>query len=101
MNRVLRTIIDILAMIIFCITVIYFFSTFNAGAKYTKTGYINHVCGDKISVIDEDGKEWEFYGEEWKYRGDGFEQGQRVTVILHNNGTNHIEDDRIVGVEIL
>ena len=94
MNRVLRTIIDILAMIIFCITVIYFFSTFNAGAKYTKTGYINHVCGDKISVIDEDGKEWE-------YRGDGFEQGQRVTVILHNNGTNHIEDDRIVGVEIL
>ena len=94
MNRVLRTIIDVLAMIIFCCVILYFFSTFDVGMEYTKTGYINYVCGDKISVIDED-------GEEWKYRGDGFEQGQRVTVILHNNGTNHIEDDRIVGVEIL
>ena len=94
MNRVLRTIIDILAMIIFCCAVIYFFSTFNAGVKYTKTGYINCIHGDEVCIIDED-------GEEWKYRGDGFEQGQRVTVILHNNGTNHIEDDRIIGVEIL
>ena len=94
MNRVLRTIIDILAMIIFCITVIYFFSTFNAGAKYTKTGYINCIHGDEVCIIDED-------GEEWKYRGDGFEQGQRVTVILHNNGTNHTDDDKVIGIEIL
>ena len=94
MNRVLRTIIDILAMIIFCITVIYFFSTFNAGAKYTKTGYINHVCGDKISVIDEDGKEWEFYG-------DDFEQGQKVVITFHNNVTNHTDDDKVIGIEIL
>ena len=93
MNRTLRTIIDILAMIIFCITVIYFFSTFNAGVKYTKTGYISYVCGDKISVIDEDGKEWEFYG-------DDFEQGQKVVITFHNNATNHTDDDKVIGVEV-
>ena len=91
MNRVLRTIIDILAMIIFCITVIYFFSTFNAGMKYTKTGYISSVYGDLVSVVDEDGEEWEFYG-------DDFEQGQKVVITFHDNGTNHTDDDRVIEV---
>ena len=91
MNRTLRTIIDILAMIIFCITVIYFFSTFNAGMKYTKTGYISSVYGDKVSVVDEDGEEWEVYG-------DGFEQGQKVVITFHDNGTNHTDDDRVIEI---
>lgn len=60
---------------------------------YTKTGYINSIYNNKISVIDEDGEEWEFYG-------DDFEQGQKVVITFHNNGTNHTEDDRIIGVEI-
>ena len=93
MNRTLRAIIDILAMIIFCCAVIYFFSTFNVGMKYTKTGYISSVYGDKVSVVDEDGEDWEFYG-------DGFEQGQNVVITFHDNGTNHLDDDRIVRVEI-
>ena len=92
MNRTLRTIIDILAMIIFCCAVIYFFSTFNVGMEYTKTGYISSVYGDKVSVVDEDGEEWEFYG-------DGFEQGQKVVITFHDNGTNHTDDDRVIGVE--
>lgn len=92
MNRVLRIIIDIIAMIVFCCAVI-FFSTMNAGMKYTKTGYINSVYGNEICVIDEDGEEWEFYG-------DDFEQGQKVTITFHNNGTNHTEDDRIIGIEV-
>ena len=91
MNRVLRTIIDILAMIIFCCAVIYFFSTFNVGMKYTKTGHISSVYGDKVSVVDEDGEEWEFYG-------DGFEQGQKVIITFHDNGTNHTGDDRVIEV---
>ena len=94
MNRTLRTIIDILAMIIFCCAVIYFFSTFNVGMEYSKTGYINCIHGSEVCIIDEDGEEWEFYG-------DGFERGQKVVITFHDNGTNHIEDDRIVGVEIL
>lgn len=60
---------------------------------YTKTGYINSIYSNKISVIDEDGEEWNFYG------GD-FEQGQTVTIIFSNNGTNHTEDDKVIGVEI-
>ena len=93
MNRTLRTIIDILAMIIFCCAVMYFFSTFNVGMKYNKTGYISSVYGDKVSVVDEDGKEWEFYGHD-------FEQGQKVVITFHDNGTNHTDDDRVIGVEI-
>ena len=93
MNRTLRTIIDILAMIIFCCVVIYFFSTFNVGMKYTKTGYISSVYGDKVAVVDEDGKEWEFYG-------DDFEQGQKVVITFHNNATNHTDDDKVIGVEV-
>lgn len=93
MNRMLRTIIDVLAMIIFCCAVLYFFSTFDVGMKYTKTGYIKCIHGDKVCVIDEDGEEWEFYGND-------FEQGQKVTITLHNNGTNHTDDDRIIGIEI-
>ena len=91
MSRTLRTIIDILAMIIFCCAVIYFFSTFNVGMKYTKTGYISSVYGDKVSVVDEDGEEWEFYG-------DDFEQGQKVVITFHDNGTNHTEDDRVIEI---
>lgn len=91
MNRTLRTIIDILTMIIFCCAVIYFFSTFNVGMKYTKTGYISSVYGDKVSVVDEDGEEWEFYG-------DDFEQGQKVVITFHDNGTNHTDDDRVIEV---
>ena len=93
MNRILRTIIDILAMIIFCGVVLYFFSTFDVGMKYNKTGYINCIHGDEVCIIDED-------GEEWKYRGNGFEQGQKVVITFHDNGTNHTDDDRVIGVEV-
>ena len=91
MNRILRTIIDVLAMIIFCCVVLYFFSTFDVGMEYTKTGYISSVYGDKVSVVDEDGEEWEFYG-------DGLEQGQKVVITFHDNGTNHTDDDRIIEI---
>ena len=91
MNRILRTIIDVLAMIIFCCVVLYFFSTFDVGMEYTKTGYISSVYGDKVSVVDEDGEEREFYG-------DGLEQGQKVVITFHDNGTNHTDDDRIIEI---
>lgn len=91
--KILKTAAYIISYVAVAVIAILIVAVTKGYGTYTKTGYINSVYENEICVIDEDGEEWEFYG-------DDFEQGQKVVITFHNNGTNHTEDDKVIGVEI-
>lgn len=64
-----------------------------AETHYSKKAEVVTVVGNSISIEDENGDRWLFYGK-------GFERGDKVRVIMYNNHTDlNIYDDEIVKVK--
>ena len=62
---------------------------------YTMTCVVDTINNDDVTVIDQTGNLWGFYG-------DGFNAGDRVKVTFYNNTTlSFREDDEITKVKIL
>ena len=60
---------------------------------YTMTCVVDTINNDNVTVIDQTGNLWGFYG-------DGFNAGDRVKVTFYNNTTNSTRyDDEIIKVE--
>ena len=59
---------------------------------YTRTVEVVRVEGQEITVEDN-------YNHQWKFFGEGFEEGQRIKVLMNTNTTDrNILDDEIVRV---
>ena len=59
---------------------------------YTRTVEVVKVEGQEITVEDD-------YNHQWKFFGEGFEEGQEIKVLMNTNTTdNNILDDEIVRV---
>jgi hypothetical protein len=57
--------------------------------RYLQTATVENVAGDEITVIDETGNVWAFYG-------DGMRAGDTVVLLMDNNGTpDDLSDDYI------
>lgn len=52
-----------------------------------------YIIGDRVTVVDEAGMEWEFYQAEGEHK-----EGQIVTIEFDTNGTPDIADDIITNV---
>lgn len=62
---------------------------------YTEDATVIAVTGQIITVKDEGGQVWEFYG-------DGYEVGDRVHLHIDNNETdNTITDDKVVSAKLV
>ena len=64
--------------------------------SYTREGVIvaTHASNEEVIVVDTTGNEWRFYGV-------GYEEGDTVTMTMDNNNTdNTINDDIIKNVTI-
>lgn len=64
-----------------------------AETHYFKKAEVMTVVGNSVSIEDENGDRWLFYGK-------GFKRGDKVRVIMYNNHTDlNIYDDEIVKVK--
>ena len=59
---------------------------------YERKAEVIKIKNEIITVKSKDGNIWEF-------EGDGFRVGQTVTLTMDNQGTDKIEDDRIIDVK--
>lgn len=57
---------------------------------YTKTAIVAEV-DNVITVVDNDGEEWQFEGDEWK-------KGDAIILLIDNNNTETKYDDIIIDV---
>lgn len=58
---------------------------------YVQSVEVCEVNVDLITTIDNNGNLWQFYG-------DGFEESDKLYLVLDSNGTEEVWDDVIVGV---
>ena len=61
-------------------------------STYTRDVVVTDVDCIEITVQDKQGHHWSFYGDEYKV-------GQEITVVMNDNHTSIITDDRIVDVK--
>ncbi len=61
-------------------------------SRYSKNVIVDNVKGDTVTILDENGYYWEFYGE-------GYTKGEKLTVVFNSNGTPSIYDDEIVKIK--
>ena len=61
---------------------------------YPDVGLITEISGDTVKILMQNGNVFEFTAED----GDWFE-GDLAAVIMDNNGTEEIEDDKIIQVK--
>lgn len=80
--------IIIMAMILLIIVII----VLKSEPYYTRKVTIIEVQNQEIVVEDGQGHQWCFGGEE-------YEVDQEITIIMHNNYTDSIYDDKIVKVK--
>lgn len=60
---------------------------------YDKEATVVEINGDEITAVDK-------FDHEWVFVGDGFEEGDNITLKMYNGHTDNImSDDEIVGVE--
>ncbi len=82
-------------MIEIVITVLFILAIGRAGyheTHYHRTATVISIENDLIIVKDE-------CNEVWSFEGEGYEEGDRVTMLMHTNGTNNnIKDDKIINV---
>ena len=59
--------------------------------NYTREGVIvaTHASNEEVIVVDTTGNEWRFYGV-------GYEEGDIVTMTMDNNNTDNIINDDII-----
>ena len=59
--------------------------------NYTREGVIvaTHASNEEVIVVDTTGNEWRFYGV-------GYEEGDTVTMTMDNNNTDNIINDDII-----
>lgn len=60
--------------------------------RYTREAVVVSCCADAVVVQCETGHEWGFIGT-------GYELGEKVTLVMDNNHTINVEDDRIIKVK--
>lgn len=60
--------------------------------RYTREAVVVSYRADAVVVQCETGHEWGFIGT-------GYELGEKVTLVMDNNHTMSVEDDRIVKVK--
>lgn len=60
--------------------------------QYTKEATVVSYYADAVIVQDEQGYEWEFIGT-------GYELGEKLVLVMDNNHTTQIEDDRIIKIK--
>ena len=61
-------------------------------STYTRDVVVTDADCIEITVQDKQGHHWSFYGDEYKV-------GQEITVVMNDNHTSIITDDRIVDVK--
>ena len=61
-------------------------------AHYTRDVTVVSVQSSQITVEDNQGYLWSFVGE-------GYEKGQELTVVMYDNHTSKIADDKIIKVK--
>ena len=59
---------------------------------YTRDVVVTDVDCIEVTVEDRQGHRWSFLGDEYKV-------GQEITVVMNDNHTSRITDDKIVGVK--
>ena len=59
--------------------------------NYTREGVVvaTHASNEEIVIVDTTGNEWRFYGV-------GYEEGDTVTMTIDNNNTDNIINDDII-----
>ena len=59
--------------------------------NYTREGIVieTHASNEEVIVVDTTGNEWRFYGV-------GYEEGDTVTMTMDNNNTDNIINDDII-----
>ena len=62
-----------------------------APCQYTRDVVVTECNGGLVSVIDDNGEKWQFFG-------DDFIPGDKITVVFDNNSTSDPYDDAIVNV---
>lgn len=62
-----------------------------AQCQYTKDVIVQEYNNGLVSVIDDNGDKWQFWG-------DDFIPGQRIQVVFDNNSTSDSYDDAIVKI---
>jgi hypothetical protein len=60
--------------------------------RYTREAVVVSYRADAVVVQCETGHEWGFIGT-------GYELGEKVTLVMDNNHTINVEDDRIIKVK--
>lgn len=60
--------------------------------RYTREAVVVSYRADTVVVQCETGHEWGFIGT-------GYELGEKVTLVMDNNHTMNVEDDRIIKVK--
>ena len=60
--------------------------------RYTREAVVVSYRADAVVVQCETGHEWGFIGT-------GYELGEKVTLVMDNNHTMNVEDDRIIKVK--
>lgn len=60
--------------------------------QYKKDAVVVHTRANTVVVQDEHGNEWGFIGT-------GYETGEKVVLVMDNNHTSTIRDDKIVKVK--
>lgn len=61
-------------------------------STYTRDVVVTKVDCTEVTVQDKQGHHWSFYG-------DDYTVGQEITVVMNDNHTSIITDDRIVDVK--
>lgn len=66
--------------------------------EYSRTAYVEQICGGVVRFIDGHDNLWEWEKEE----NESFHLGEKVKLTFHNNHTDEIvEDDIILKVETI
>jgi hypothetical protein len=61
-------------------------------SRYTRDGRVIEITNQEVTVEDKIGCLWTFYGE-------GYEIDQEITMVMSDNNTSNIMDDKIVRVK--
>lgn len=79
-----------IVIVLVVITVIGLMGTIET--TYTRDVVVTDVNCIEVTVEDRQGHRWSFFGDEYKV-------GQEITVVMNDNHTSTITDDRIVDVK--
>lgn len=60
--------------------------------RYTREAVVVSYRADAVVVQDEQGHEWGFIGT-------GYELGEKLVLVMDNNHTMQVEDDRIIRIK--